>query len=188
MENINPEYLLAREIIACDPGVSGGIAKWSDRIEVWNMPGSLDDLCDYFDYQKSICKNPLVILEKVQLWQGDENNKQGQNVGRQFRIQKMLNQYAELRSAIRSRGFQYIEVSPVSWQSFLSIRIKGEERVIRKRRFKDIASDWYPSVKVTLNNADALLLVEFMRRKLKYNPLWVTQNIQKKSDKNLLSK
>lgn len=181
---INPERLLAIEVFGIDPGASGGIAKYKEcRTESWKMPKNFDDLCDFFDYQKSICERPLIALEKVQLWQGDEKDKSGKNVGRQFRIQKMLNHYAELRSAIRSRGFEFIEVAPVTWQSYLKIRIKDEERSVRKNRFKDIAGELYPSQKVTLNTADALLLVEFLRRKIKYDPLSLIQLIQKRDGK-----
>jgi hypothetical protein len=179
------EAFIASEIFGIDPGAGGGIAKYSDRVETWKMPKNFDDLCDFFDYQKEICKLPLIFLEKVQLWHGDGKDKNGNEVGKQFRIQKMLNHYAELRGAIRSRGFNFIEVAPISWESYLKIRVKGEERTIRKRRFKDIAADWYPSVNVTLNTADALLLVEYGRRKLKFDSLSILRDIQKKSDKNL---
>jgi len=182
MQQINPGRLIAIELFGIDPGKGGGIAKHSDRTEVWNMPGSYNDLCDFLAYQKSICKNPLICLEKVNLWKGDKD-------GVQFGIEKLKDQYVEIRSAIKTKGLTYIEVPPISWQSFLKIRIQGEDKMIRKRRFKDIASDWYPSIKVTLHTADALLLVEYLRRMIKYNPLEVFRMIDKfnkKPDKKLI--
>jgi len=169
---IKPSNLIATELFGVDPGKSnGGIAKFSDRIESWPMPEDFDRIREYWDYQKEICKRPLVILEKVDMWGSDTPEKR-------FGIKKMLDHYAELRSIIRTRDFPFIEVASISWQSYLKIRIGKEDKLIRKRRYKDIATELYPSQKVTLKTCDALLLVEFGRRKLQYEPLWIMQHVQ----------
>lgn len=166
------ENLIAKEILGIDPGIGGAIAKYDGKIEVTKMP-KFDELCDYFDKQKEICKLPLIFLEKVQLRPGDSDR------GKQFKIEKMLRQYTELLTVIKTRKIFYIEVHPVTWQTYLRIKIGGEDRSVRKRRYADIAREKYPQVKVTLQNADSLLLVEFGRMKLKYDSLWILRNVRK---------
>ena len=174
----NPDYLIFRELFCIDPGKGGAIAKYESgkRIEVINMP-EFEKLCDYFDCQLTICKNPLIIIEKVQVRPGDEVG------GKQFAIEKMLRQYTELITVIKTRKIPYIEVHPISWQSYLKIKIGGEERNVRKRRYCDISKDLYPALKVTLKNCDALLLIEFARRKLKYEKQWLIVNMKKPEKK-----
>lgn len=184
MSDVKPENLLATEIFGIDPGYSGAISKWSDdRIESWYMPREFEKLCDFFSYQAEICTNPLIFLEKVQMWRNDANFVNGKSTGKIFSIDKMLTQYGDLRSAIRTRNLPFIEVHTWSWQKYLSIWIKGEEKKIRKNRYKDIAKGYFPAINVTLKNADSLLLVEFGKKKIKYDPLWCLKNTQKNSKK-----
>jgi hypothetical protein len=174
MTDLN-ETLIAREILGIDPGIGGGIAKWTpDKVEAWKMPKTFEDLLDFFDYQKEICKLPVICIEKVQMWIGDSEG------GKQFRIQKMLHQYAELLSAIKVRKFPYIEIAPATWQKELKIRMKDETRQVRKSRFKDIAQDHYKQLRVNLNTSDAILIMHFMRHKIIYDRLWVISEIRVK--------
>jgi hypothetical protein len=174
MENINPSNLICDVIYGIDPGKGGAIAKFKqgEKIEVVKMP-EFNDLCDYFDYQLTICKNPMIVIEKVQVRPGDEVG------GKQYAIEKMLRQYTELLTVIKTRKIQYVECHPMTWQSYLKIKMGGEDRQTRKRRYCDIAKEMYPSLKVTLQNCDALLLVQFARQKLLYDKLWIIQNLKK---------
>lgn len=175
------ESFICKEIIGIDPGKSGGIAKYNlitGKIECWKMPDDFDKLLDFFDYQMEICELPIVCIEKVQIWNSDS-----ETPGKQFGIQKMLRQYAELLSAIKTKKIPYIEVPSVTWQSTLHLRMKGEDKPTRKRRYKDIAQDLYPVIKSTLHVSDAILIMHFLRVKLKSDSLWVLQHLKKPEKK-----
>lgn len=178
---------IAKEIITIDPGKSnGGIAKWTgERVETWPIKkiSDFEALVDFMKYQKEICKLPLVFLEKINSFAGDYNDPAAK--GKIFRMNKLKDHYVELRSAIKLAKFDFIEVMPYHWEKYINIHEKGEEYKIRKKRYRDIAKDWFPTVNVTAWNADALLLIEFAKKKLKYDNRWILKNTQK-SEKKLI--
>lgn len=175
---------ICKEIFGIDPGKSNGaIAKYSDRgIETWNLNKfrDFDDMCDFWEYQASICEMPLSILEKITTYPED-----AKNTGKMFQLQKLKEHYTELRASMRTNNIKFIEVMPHYWQDVLRIRKKGEDYNIRKRRHKDIAEDWFLGTKVTLHNCDALLLTQFAMHKIKYDPFWIRQNTKESTHNNL---
>ena len=54
---------------------------------------------------------------------------------------------------------------------------KTEEKTERKNRYKDAAQHYYPEIKATLWNADAVLLMHFGRLKKQNDPKWIIQNL-----------
>lgn len=75
--------------------------------------------------------------------------------------------YGSLRQAIIDQYIPLNEISPKYWQPFyVSKSIK--DRAERKKALKAKAQQLFPHIKVTLNNADALLIMDFAR-KVKYN-------------------
>ena len=91
-------------IIGIDPGSNGGIATWRPEHPVLTskMPRDLNDLREYLQYVKSVCAQPIVFLEKVQLRADDIKD----NPGKAFRIQQLLMQFQKLKDYIgrRQRG------------------------------------------------------------------------------------
>lgn len=72
----------------------------------------------------------------------------------------------------------FIQIFPVQWQSYLNLRSKEpEEYADRKRRFKRVAQMHFPTMKVTLNNADALLIMEFLGLKYQREPEWIISKL-----------
>ena len=71
----------------------------------------------------------------------------------------------------------FVLVHPQKWQNELKLRVKGEEKPERKKRYQRAAADYYPDVKATLWNADALMIMHFGRYILRNNPGWVRQNL-----------
>lgn len=179
VNKIVSDSMVCDTIIGVDPGISSGsISKSTDgKLESWNLEKlkNFDDMNDFFKYQREICKLPIVMLEEINTYPGD-----ARDVGRMYRLQKLKTHYAELRACLKINSLPYIEVQPRVWQGYLKIAIKNEDYTIRKRRYKDIATEMYPQIKVTLKNCDSLLLIEFCKRKLYYDPFWIRQNIQKK--------
>jgi hypothetical protein len=75
--------------------------------------------------------------------------------------------YGALRMALTAAGIPFEEVVPGVWQRGLNIppRKKTEGKTAWKNRLKAKAQQLFPSVKITLATADALLIAEFCRRK-----------------------
>lgn len=163
-------------IIGIDPGASGGIAvrKKGSLDKTVRMPDQLTDLKDYFNWIRDTSpEGVLVFVEKVQMFMSDSDE---ENKGKQFRIQAMLKNYNELIAMITFYGFEYVEVYPVSWQSYLGYkRTTGVERTDRKNEYKEGAMLCFPSLKVTLWNADALLILKFGLLKLEKDINWVNE-------------
>lgn len=163
-------------IIGIDPGVSGGIAVYrpNHKTEVLKMPRELMNLKDWFHHMTGIC-NPLVFVEKVQLRPDDVND----NPGKAFRVQKLLAEFEKLKTIIAMCDVPFVLVHPQKWQNTLKLRVKGEEKPERKKRYKDAAGNLYPEITATLWNADALMIMHFGRYIIQSQPNWVLENLPK---------
>lgn len=162
-------------IIGIDPGSNGGIAVWREnqKVQTIKMPENLIDLREYLQYIKTIAKNPIVFLEKVQLRSDDIKD----NPGKAFRIQQLLMSVQQLKDYITVEGIPYILVHPINWQSYLKLRKQKEDKTERKNRYKKVAAYYYPDIKPTLWNADAILLMQFGRLKQHKEPEWIKLNL-----------
>lgn len=169
-------------IIGIDPGSNGGIAVWrpNQKVQTIKMPKDLMDLRQYLQYIKTISKQPIVFLEKVQLRSDDIKD----NPGKAFRIQQLLISLQQLKDILIIEGIPHCLIHPISWQSYLKLRKKNEDKTARKNRYKIAAGHYYPEVKPTLWNADAILLMHFGRLKQQREPEWIKLNLPS----NILSK
>lgn len=170
-------------IVGVDPGSNGGIVTWrpNQNIKAVQMPKDLNDLKDYLSYLKSIC-SPLVFLEKLSVRPDDiMPGADGVNMGKLYRIQKMMANYEQLKAIISVCDIPFVMVHPMKWQNELKLRVKKtrkkEDKSERKRRYKQIAGNLYPELKPTLWNADATLIMHFGRYILQNNPQWVRNNL-----------
>ncbi len=169
-------------VIGIDPGANGGIAVYipGEKVKTMKMPKEIVALKDLLSYYKDNYK-PIVFLEKLSVRPDDvavgTNDKA--NMGKLYRIQKMIANYEHLKVLIETTGIVYVMVHPASWQTKLRLRIQGlkEEKADRKRRYQKFAAAQYPDAKVTLWNADALLIMHFGRWALVNDTNWVRENI-----------
>lgn len=173
-------------IIGIDPGANGGIALYrpGTNIKVIRMPKKIADIRDFLQYVKEIAKRPIIFIEKVQLRSDDVNS----NPGKAFRIQQLLMAFQQLKDYIEIEDIPYIQIHPMSWQSTLKLRKVSEEKTERKNRYKQAAQYYYPTVKATLWNADAILIMHAGRVKLKNDPNWVIQNLPSRVVNSLFKK
>lgn len=168
-------------IIGVDPGKAGGIAIGlpDGTIRVAKMPVDMADLRDLLEYYTENY-NAIVFLEKLSLRPDDIRMEDGKpNLGKMYRMQKLIENYAQLKATIEVANVPYVLVHPLSWQSKLGLRIAGlkEEKTERKKRYAEYARQLYPYVKVTLWNADALLIMQFGRWVLENDTKWVRANL-----------
>ncbi len=144
-------------VIGIDPGKSGGLAvltpnhkasvfrfdNLSEREVYLLLTGQTLDLCHVF-------------LEKVHAMPG-----QG--------VTSMFNfgcGYGFLRGVLTTLGVPYEDVPPQTWQKKLGLGAKYNSYADRKRAHKAQAEQWFPSTKITLSDADALLIAEYGYRTL----------------------
>jgi hypothetical protein len=168
--------------VAIDCGRGGAIAHISSGrppITV-SMPDNVDEIKSYFDYLKEISTSPIACIEKVGLWRTDANQ------GKAFGIEKMTRSLNEITTILRIVKIPFIQIFPIQWQAYLNIRsTKHEEYSDRKRRFKEIAQKNFPQIKVTLTNADALLIMQFIGLKWQREPEWILKKLPKSIVKTL---
>ena len=176
-------------VIGVDPGASGGLAIFVPGFKpvVAKMPKDITDLRDFFGYYADNYK-PIVFLEKLSVRPDDvATNGDKPNMGKLFRVQKMMANFEHLKAIIETAGIPYVMVHPLTWQTKLKLRIRGvhEEKADRKRRYKEVVCALYPDVNVTLWNADALLIMHFGRWALVNDPKWVKSNLPEREYKKL---
>lgn len=169
MSNNTPKVLSpenARIYLGVDPGVGGAIAKLKAYSygphKIYTMP--LKDRTERDIWNKLVRINSnsppdFALIEKVQGYIGGE----GHPGTAMF---KFGMSYGGLRMALIASSIPFEEVTPQKWQKGLGIvtRKKSESKVDFKRRLKARAEQLFPSVRVTLVIADALLIAEYCRR------------------------
>lgn len=176
-------------VIGIDPGAAGGIAVFipGNLVKAIKMPKDIAHLADLFEYYAQYYK-PIVFLEKLSVRPDDVVAEGGKaNMGKLYRIQKMMANFEHLKALIETAGIPYVLVHPASWQSKLKLRIPGqhEEKAERKHRYQEYAGKLYPEINVTLWNADALLIMHFGRYALVNEPNWVKANLPEREYQKL---
>lgn len=163
--------------LSIDPGKSaGGIVIEKDgKAEVFKVPKTIEDLDKLLRDNIDNPEETLCFLERLSVWSGDNAQ------GKQFRIGIMLDHYSQLKTILTLAKIKFATIDPKSWQKGLNLTIKGvkEEKPARKKRYQAAAKDWYPEIKVTLWNADALLIHKFMKFKFTNDPKWVEEVLKK---------
>lgn len=175
-----------RCIIGIDPGSNGGIAikAGDEKTKVVKMPKDITSLTDLLEYYRDNYE-PIVFLEKLSVRPDDITK--GGNMGKLYRIQRMMAGYEHLKAIIEVSGVPYVMVHPMTWQSKLELRTIGvhEEKAERKRRYQEVAAKLYKEVKVTLWNADALLIMTFGRYALENMPKWIKANLPEREQNKI---
>ena len=176
-------------VIGVDPGAAGGLAAYipNEKTKAVKMPKDITELRDFFLYYAENYK-PIVFLEKLSVRPDDVTAEGGKaNLGKLYRIQKLMANYEHLKATIETTGIPFVMVHPMRWQTDLKLRERGkhEEKAERKHRYQEKAGQLYPGVKVTLWNADALLLMHFGRWALVNEPKWVKAQLPEREYQKL---
>jgi hypothetical protein len=152
--------------IGIDPGTSGGLAWLSSSPGTGpaarSMPATERETWEWIkehDVGMAVGWTSFCVIEKVQGYIG------GAHPG--SAMFKFGQSYGGLLMALTAAEIPFEAVTPQVWQKALGIpsRVKDETKEAWKRRLKVIAERLFPSVKVTLATADALLIAEYCRRK-----------------------
>lgn len=164
--------------IGIDPGSAGGIAvDWNGHVTTKSMPKTDTDIMEYLAEFKG--ENVSVMMEKVGGFIGFRKRiinilcphckgtvpyeiKEGDPGSAMF---KFGDGNGYLRGICRAFGFRYDTIAPKSWQKVFNLfKTKYMGKQQWKSVLKNKAQQFYPDIKVTLATADALLILEFLKR------------------------
>ncbi len=162
--------------LGIDPGLSGGIASIHTRgynaptvcVLAERMP---DTEHDTFALLLSLPPNAAkhAVIEKVGGYvRGSEAKGQHGGASNGSAMFKFGASYGGLRMALVAASIPFEEVAPATWQKALNIPYRDKKKESKsqfKNRLKSKAQQLFPSEKVTLATADALLLAWYCREK-----------------------
>lgn len=155
-----------RIYLGIDPGASGGLAcihPASRSIEAVSMPSTEKDIWEILS-ERPAYKDvmPFAVIEqqipRPTFFQGRASILKSTCL--------LYGSYTFLRGMLTATGIPFEAVIPQTWQKAFGLKkVKGESPTKWKNRLKAKAQQLFPSERVTLATADALLIAEFCRRK-----------------------
>ncbi len=159
-------------VLGIDPGVNGGLSVLSDgEVKCVKMPATDGDVLEKLaDWRVSCLGGEMyAVIEQ----QTPRPTFLFDKVPKKFKgtILKstclLYGHYRMLQGLLTASGIPFEEATPQKWQKALGIRKreKGETDTKWKNHLKSIAQRLYPKLKITLATSDAVLLMEYARRR-----------------------
>lgn len=148
---------MSKIIVAGDPGASGAIA-WRDpetaQVMTMTWKKIVDGKFGIVERLSQGVDSKVIYVEKVSGYIGKE-----QTGSSMFSFGEV---YGAMWAPFMAYGFTVKPAEPKKWQKSLFItKPKGCSYETGKRILKNRAIKMYPEVKVTLTNADALLILKY---------------------------
>jgi hypothetical protein len=147
-------------LVAVDPGVSGAIVTYHDNLglESFNMPGTDWEVCKLVADISTKANKVVLYLEEPPLYTG--KNIPGSAIG------KLQWNTGVLYGSAVACGWEVHRVRPAIWQKAHPVGTKGDLTTTAwKNKLKARAGELFGSqLKVTLANADALLILDAAKR------------------------
>ena len=149
---------MAHLIVAIDPGVNGGIVWSTDGVvKSAKMPGTDVEVCQLLAELSTLAKDVELFLEEPPLFAG--RNIPGSAIG------KLMWNTGVLYGAAVAMGWRIHRIRPAAWLKAHTVGTKGElSSTAWKNKLKARAAELFPTVDVTLWNADALLILDAAKR------------------------
>lgn len=148
-----------RLLVAVDPGVNGGVV-WKEQdgtVGCEKMPATSAAVCELLVELSRKAKDVEIYLEEPPLFAG--KSIPGSAIG------KLMWNTGVLYGAAVVLGFRIHRVRPAIWMKEVGIGTKGEQTTTAwKNKLKGRAIELFPTVDVTLWNADALLILDAAER------------------------
>lgn len=155
--------------LGLDPGVSGGMAALNERGTVVGLAQSekmtprdawewIESHAATTDAAGTLLRESFAVVELVTGYVAGSKA-----VGSQ--MGKLCASAGRMVGFLIAADVPYLEVQATRWQREFGLRkSKGEGKTSWKNRIKSRAQQLFPSVKITLATADALLMAEYARR------------------------
>lgn len=145
-------------VIGIDPGNAGGVAVLKgNQLFTYKMPSTYPDIFSLLSGIKAAYApaNITCVMERVGTGIPGQSSKATATFARHC---------GHLEMALYALGIPTEEVTPQKWQKAYSNSIgtaKGLTKTEWKNKLKGLAQRLYPTEKVTLNTADAILLAHY---------------------------
>jgi hypothetical protein len=149
--------------LGIDPGASGGIAAVEISLYVEDRPDEIRclslgnateaDIRNWLSSHSLELQASYAVIERV-------SSSPQMGVVSAFTFGRS---YGFLRGCLSALKIPFVEVAPQKWQKPFGIG-KSDSQAEHKRKLKAKAQQLYPNEKVTLWNADALLLATYCRQ------------------------
>lgn len=168
-----PQPRTSTVYIGIDNGSCGGIAiLLGNQLRTIKMPESEKDLLGTFAFEKARFERQLIpvvatIEQQIPRPTVFFNPRLGQTQSSILKSTCILYaQYMQTRIALLATGIPFQAVVPETWQTEIGLPHKKQTRSDNawKNVLKQKAQQLFPEHKVTLWNADAILLAEYCRR------------------------
>lgn len=136
-------------IIACDPGWSGAFV--DNQGQVNSMPATPHGIAELLSVRFNPCS--ILVIEQVGGFVG-----KAQPASAAFRFGE---NFGLVIGAAIALGYRVERVTPQKWMKAHGLGTRGAlTKAEWKRKLKQRAQELYPSLKVTLETADALLILD----------------------------
>jgi len=150
-------------LIAIDPGASGGFATYDDGIvSCAKLPETIGDFKDIMVGLKANSPDWICFMEDVPSFIG------GKKLGNS--MTKLHRSAGRIEGVLCALGFRVEMLTPQKWQKFFSLGKRSEcaTDTIWKGKLKNKAQQLFPNCTVTLQVSDALLILEYgMKQQIK---------------------
>lgn len=145
-------------IIGIDPGAHGAIAALRTGGSVAALVNMPDTPSDIFQTLKDITTTADCVCYLEDVGHGMPGQSSSATA-------KFARHNGHLEMALIALGLRIVKVRPQRWERALSIGKSTDfQKTEWKRRLKQKAQELFPTQKVTLLNADALLIAEYGRK------------------------
>lgn len=151
-------------MIAIDPGASGGIAIQKSTVgvctvEAYSMPKTEREIYELIDGAKSADpEGSTAFLEDLVKYTGRNMPSSAMAV--------YASNFGFIKGVLTALKWRIVLVPPKSWQKSLGLgKAKGLTKTEWKNKLKQKAEELFPTIKVTLATADALLILEAQKNK-----------------------
>lgn len=154
-----------RTIISIDPGSSGGIAVTNnfDGSYAMKMPDTEGDIVNELKMVRVRHSAPASVQHEFVACVEEVNGFIGkaQPGSAMFKFGR---NFGFILGCLQTLGYRIELVRPQKWQKALGLGTsKGMNKTEWKNKLKQRAQQLYPGIKVTLQTADALLLLEYAK-------------------------
>ena len=140
-------------ILSIDPGANGGFAFRNEKgVVSEKLPeteGDINLMIEMF----SVNGAGVCYLEELVRYAGTNMPSSAMAV--------YAANWGFLKGVLMARGWRIILVRPQKWQKALSLGVSDGNKTLWKNHLKTRAQQLYPGIKVTLANADALLILRY---------------------------
>lgn len=137
-----------------DPGALGGIAFIGQNFaEAWKMPETEREIMELLEeYRPHI---DVLYMESQHPFPGMSSTAMG----------TFMKHYGFLRGVLVALKIPFVDVSPMKWKKALGLNFTAQDsKKDKKNGSKELASQWWPALKITHATSEALLIASYGRR------------------------